>query len=80
MYSILMCRIAQYLLSNRASFLLRTSRVLGFKGRASDTFVLLVLPIAAPVTASSLIEGREGWRERGMERGREETVVSIICC
>jgi hypothetical protein len=63
-------QIAQYLLSNRASFLLRTSRVLGFRGKASDTLVLLVFPMAAPVTASSLIKGRErrdiveeGWRE-----------------
>ena len=43
-----------HLLSSRASFLLSTSRVRGLRGSASDTFVLLVLPIAAPVTASSL--------------------------
>ena len=47
-----------YLLSNRASFLLRTSRVRGFRGRASETLVLLVFPMAAPVTASSLMESK----------------------
>lgn len=43
-----------HLLNSLASFLLSTSRVRGLSGRASDTLVLLVLPIAAPVTASSL--------------------------
>lgn len=43
-----------HLLNNLASFLLSTSSVRGLSGRASDTLVLLVLPIAAPVTASSL--------------------------
>lgn len=72
LYDIQPCRMLQYLLSNRASFLLRTSRVLGLRGRASDTLVLLVLPMAAPVTASSLIEG-EGGREAG---GGEEVKES----
>lgn len=43
-----------HLLNSLASFLLSTSRVRGLSGSASDTLVLLVLPIAAPVTASSL--------------------------